>query len=110
METVVGDGIIISAVAGDGIIISMEAGDGIIISAVAGDGIIISMEGGDGIIISAVAENGMIISMLSIFETRTEASREANGRPYAPMVSPRRCLLCETVLSMAEVAEKETAE
>jgi hypothetical protein len=68
------------------------------------------MEAGDGIIISAVAENGMIvIATVSIFETRTDASREENGRPLAPMVAPRRYLLCEAIL-MVEVAVKETAE
>jgi hypothetical protein len=61
----------------------MEAGDGMIISseAVGDDGIIISSEAGDGIIISSEAGDGIIISTVSIFETRTKASREANGRP-----------------------------
>jgi hypothetical protein len=34
-----------------------------------------------GIILSTEAGDGIIISTVSIFETRTEASREANGRP-----------------------------
>jgi hypothetical protein len=43
---------------------------------------IISSEAGDGMIISLKAGDGMILSTVSIFETRTKASRgEANGRP-----------------------------